>query len=112
MKHTISGNNFHGNYSINFYGEKEGFILSKSQERKLNNALCGIETCKCGGGYGDGIDDDSASWEYVGHGETRLIPLSEREEDLRREMEREKESSRREEEEYKNARLALEADYN
>ena len=81
MKHTISGNNFHGDYSINFYGEAEGFILSKSQERKLWRALCGIEDCKCGGGYGDGIDRESADYEneyYEDGPHIRLIPLAER----------------------------------
>lgn len=60
MIHTISGHNFHGRFVVQLRGPKEGFALSDSQRRKLDKALCGMSDCCCGGGYGDGYDDDSA----------------------------------------------------
>ena len=78
MNHTISGNNFHGNYSITLRGPATGFILSKSQQRKYETALCGMSDCTCGGayggGYGAGTDIGSAGVEESNYDELRLIP--------------------------------------
>jgi hypothetical protein len=60
MIHTLSGHNFHGRFEIQLRGPKEGFALSDSQWAKIDKTLCGMADCCCGGGYGDGYDDDSA----------------------------------------------------
>ena len=75
MIHTISGNNFHGNYSVNMRGPKDGFILSPSQVRRHRYAAvpCSGGDCTCGGGYGEGLDDGSARIEPRGY-ELELIP--------------------------------------
>jgi len=39
MTHTISGNNFHGNYSVNLRGPAGGFILSPHQIQRLSRAM-------------------------------------------------------------------------
>jgi len=90
MNHIISGGNFHGEFRIVLRGPAGGFVLSKSQERKLDRALCGISDCKCGGGYGRGADWDSAETEMSDDGGLRLVPALDiaaraaREEELQR----------------------------
>ncbi|MBI4695562.1 MAG: hypothetical protein HY749_16215 [Gammaproteobacteria bacterium] len=75
MKHTISGHNFHGRYGITLVGPAEGFVLSRSQTRRVERALCpSAPDCKCGGGYGDGPDADSARLEPYGYDKLRLVP--------------------------------------
>ena len=65
IKHTVSGNNFHGNYSVTFVGNSHGFTLSPSQEAKWARTLCRVSGCKCGGGYGEGLDPGSARIELA-----------------------------------------------
>ena len=76
MIHTISGNNFHGNYSVNLRGPKDGFILSASQVRRYMYVAvpCSGGDCVCGGGYGEGLDDGSARIAQRGYNELELIP--------------------------------------
>jgi hypothetical protein len=74
IKHTISGNNFHGDYSVKVVGDEDGFALSKSQIRRIEGALCGVYDCKCGGGYGNGRDHGSARMEQVDWDIRWLVP--------------------------------------
>ena len=79
IKHTISGNNFHGNYSVTLIGPKDGFTLSASQLRKYRKELCGMSDCKCGGGYGTGLDSGSPHIELdynsrTGEDIAKLVP--------------------------------------
>ena len=74
INHVISGNNFHGNYRFTLRGPAEGFILSASQKRKYNSNLCGYSDCTCGGGYGDGPDEDSAKITQINWDDLSLIP--------------------------------------
>lgn len=60
MIHTISGHNFHGYYTIRVRAPKEGGHLSGQQVRRISHAICGMHDCRCGGGYGNGPDRDSA----------------------------------------------------
>ena len=60
MKHVVSGHNFHGWYSVGFYGPEKGFELSPYQVNKYLSTLCGIADCCCGGGYGEGPDNGVA----------------------------------------------------
>ncbi len=81
MTHQISGGNFHGEYHLNLRGPAEGFILSPAQARKFAHTLCGLPDCKCGGGYGRGLDLESAQVEIEyddrGYQFSRLIPALE-----------------------------------
>jgi hypothetical protein len=61
MIHTISGNNFHGTYSVSVRAPAAGGVLSRKVARKVRAALCDYEGCQCGGRYGDGSDADSAT---------------------------------------------------
>ena len=76
MIHTISGNNFHGNFEVRLRGPAGGFVLSLAQARKYSAAVCGVSDCTCGGStqYGDGLDDGSASVEQSNYDELTLIP--------------------------------------
>ena len=74
INHIVSGNNFHGDYSITLRGPADGFALSKAQARKYRNALCGFSGCTCGGGYGDGPDADSAIVQATNWDELSLAP--------------------------------------
>jgi len=60
MMHNVSGQNFHGPYSLKLRGPANGFVLSGPQGYRYQQALCGVAECKCGGGYGEGPDRDSA----------------------------------------------------
>jgi hypothetical protein len=60
MLHEITGHNFHGHYHLTLRGPAQGFVLSPAQVTKYNKALCGVQGCNCGGGYGDGPDERSA----------------------------------------------------
>lgn len=60
IKHKISGNNFHGNFSIVFIGPVNGFELSEKQQSQYAKKLCPSRDCTCGGGYGTGYDSGSA----------------------------------------------------
>lgn len=66
MNHTVSGHNFHGYYSVTVRAPKEGGPLSERQLNKIYTALCGMNDCTCGGGYGDGPDEDSATIDQEG----------------------------------------------
>ena len=72
ITHIVSGNNFHGDYSVSLRGAPDGFILSKAQARKYTKALCGMSDCICGGGYGDGPDEGSARVYQTGYDELYL----------------------------------------
>ena len=63
--HTLSGQSFHGAYSVNVRGPAEGFFLNTRQECKILAAKCPSANygCKCGGGYGE-ADSDSATLDY------------------------------------------------
>ena len=76
MKHLISGHNFHGRYEIKLIGPANGFTLSESQKKRYSKTLCPFNDCTCGGGYGDGPDEDSAyiTWNDASYGELILIP--------------------------------------
>ncbi len=75
MKHTVSGNNFHGNYSLTFIGHPEGFDLTPAQAKRWDRANCGMADCRCGGGYGAGPDKGSARIEtkLCGFGQDQLV---------------------------------------
>lgn len=55
----ISGNNFHGNYAVAIRAQSGALLTDHQQARAALTARCG-EDCRCGGGYGDGPDADSA----------------------------------------------------
>lgn len=74
MKHHLHGSNFHGAYAVDLIGPAAGFILSDSQDSRVTKALCGVAGCTCGGGYGDGLDPDSARLVGMDDGSMRLIP--------------------------------------
>ena len=74
MIHTISGNNFHGDYSVKVIGPAAGFTLSKRQATRITRALCSYQGCQCGGGYGAGRDSGSARMEWVDYDKAVLIP--------------------------------------
>ena len=76
MIHTISGNNFHGGYSVRARGPASGFVMSAKQARKVSRALCDYEGCQCGGGYGTGPDAGSARMVQVDYDKFELIPAS------------------------------------
>jgi hypothetical protein len=87
--HTISGHNFHGRYTLQLRGPAEGFQLSASQAKKWEKTLCGFSDCTCGGGYGDGPDDDAAWIEWSGAVEDTyyLHPAGQKVEVTRKEIE-------------------------
>jgi hypothetical protein len=74
--HTISGNNFHGNYQLQLRGSAEGFELSPAQVRRWRQTLCGFSDCCCGGGYGTGVDADSASIDEIDYDRWHLTPAT------------------------------------
>ena len=64
MLHTISGNNFHGNYLVRVRAPSQGGILSRKVARKISRAMCNYTGCQCGGGYGNGPDAGTARLDY------------------------------------------------
>ena len=74
MKHHLTGSNFHGGYAVGLIGPADGFKLTDSQTKRLAKALCGVEGCTCGGGYGDGPDPDSARIFVSDTGHLWLLP--------------------------------------
>ena len=60
MQHEISGNSFHGDWSVKLRGPDAGFILSDVQARKFAKAQCGVSTCSCTRRHGSGLRSDSA----------------------------------------------------
>ncbi len=78
MIHEIRTNNFHGDRYLRLRGPKEGFPLTPFQERRYLNELCPSRHngCTCGGGYGTGPQDGSASVIADGRhdGALTLIP--------------------------------------
>lgn len=66
MLHTISGHNFHGYYSVRVRAPKEGGRMNDQQLRRIYQALCGMNDCMCGGGYGNGPDTNSATIDQDG----------------------------------------------
>lgn len=79
MIHKLSGNNFHGNWSLTLRGSAEGFRLSRFQEEKYRHELCGISDCQCHDGIGDGPDEEGAIISSYGEGAMRLIPAAKKE---------------------------------
>ena len=74
MDHKITGHNFHGRYGLILRGPKEGFRLSARQHARLQKEICGVADCRCGGGYGDGMDAGSARIEQADYDHMRLVP--------------------------------------
>jgi len=74
MIHTISGNNFHGDYLVCVRGPATGFVMSARQVRKVSRALCDYESCQCGGGYGTGPDEGSARMVQADYDKFELVP--------------------------------------
>lgn len=70
MLHRITGNNFHGSYSITLRLPAAGGRLSRGQMRRVGQILCGLSDCKCGGGYGDGPAPGSPyiEWDFDAKG--------------------------------------------
>jgi hypothetical protein len=64
MLHTISGNNYHGEYVVRVRAPSQGGILSRKVARKVARAICGMTDCQCGGGYGTGPTVGTARLDY------------------------------------------------
>lgn len=64
VTHTISGHNFHGQYSVTIQTGIEGELTS-SQINRIVKTLCGKYGCQCGGGYGNGPDKESSKVDLI-----------------------------------------------
>ncbi len=48
MKHTVIGENFHGEFQLSLIGAAEGFPLTKSQVKRVKRAIEYNDDCICG----------------------------------------------------------------
>ena len=64
MLHTISGDNFHGTYSIRVRAPQAGGIISARVASRIERALCPWADCTCVGSGGTGPDKWSATLIY------------------------------------------------
>ena len=68
--HHLSGDSFHGRYSFVLRGPADGFLLSASQRRKAQRAVCSYGDCQCPGGN---ADRDTAFLQAINFTDVELV---------------------------------------